>query len=599
MIGPNVLITTLLASAGLAAGNVAKRDDGLGVFVPARVNLHLNFDTAGRYVIGVQMGPSRLNLTMTTGSGMTYVAGNTCAQCADDGVNLYNQGASSTAQQFSAVGNVPFFNGTAGASIIKENCSLPTVAGAPWVYPNQTVAVMRDVSSNVLNQVSGANVAGSVSGLVGLGTNRKVTSGGSSTPDLSTYTPNFEDSIMGQWLSIHPTALNFTFGIALNKPLLTPKKNTGTPPTLPTIPSTAGIVHWLQPDDTAYDSKTLSWASVNTSPDTQNPFATDPQDWIVNLDGWTVAVGPNTLRHNAPFVANVDPLYQGIYIPLDQATIIHAAIPGSVAQPLVSSLGQLAQTWRIPCDAVFSMGIVVQSQTFILDRDTLVIQNADGTCTSGLEAWTDAQVGQYLLGARFMSALYIIFTVPRDGDSQIGFANRADPKPKSHTGAIVGGAVGGAVGLIVLALAGWYFFWRRRHVPYSATRATMDLDDKPYDGSTGTRVTSYPIFTPGSPQHLHSPSTSAFSEGQTLTYSASAVGGAQISPPLSSSQFVFVDQMGQFGTPVTSPHSAMYLVSPDSATVTAPPAYDYDESVAGSSSAQARRVRPGAQEKGS
>ena len=86
---------------------------------------------------------------------------------------------------------------------------------------------------------------------------------------------------------------------------------------------------------------------------------------------------------------------------------IDTAIPGAVPQAQVSTLGSLAQTWAIPCDSHFTLGIVVGSQTYTLDTDTLILDNGDGTCTSGIEAWTDSTVNQYLLGARFMSAVYL------------------------------------------------------------------------------------------------------------------------------------------------------------------------------------------------
>lgn len=177
---------------------------------------------------------------------------------------------------------------------------------------------MSDVSSNIVNQASGANIAGGVSGLVGLGTNRGLASPSSNT----TYNPSFDDSIMGQWLSVHPTALNFSFGVALEKPVVTPKPNTGASPPVLGLSSTAGTVHWLQPDHTAYDESTLAFAEVNNSQALQTSLATDPQDWVVSLDGWVFLSGGNTISNRRQVVANVDPLYQGIYLPLDQATLI-------------------------------------------------------------------------------------------------------------------------------------------------------------------------------------------------------------------------------------------------------------------------------------
>ncbi|TCD60281.1 hypothetical protein EIP91_010433 [Steccherinum ochraceum] len=600
---------------GAAGARVQKRDDSPPPFVPARVNIPIMFDSNGRYVIGVQMGPSRLNLTMTTGSGMTYVAGNTCSQCSGDGVNLYDQSASTTVQQFGSASNVPFFNGTAAVSMIKENCSLPTSNGSLWVYPNQTskphvpmeidrvdvstassyvVAVMNDVSSNIINQASGANIAGGVSGLVGLGTNRGVPPSSSNT----TFNPSFGDSIMGQWLGIHPTALNFSFGVALDTPVVTPKPNT-VPSSAISAPSTAGTVHWLQPDDTAYDATTLAFAPVNsTQASLQASLATDPQDWVVTLDGWLFVSNGDSINHRQQIVANVDPLYQGIYIPLDQATLIHAAIPGAVSQPTVSTLGSLSQTWKIPCDSVFSMGIIVQSQTYTLDHNTLVIQNGDGTCTSGLEAWTDGSVNQYLLGARFMSSLYLIFNVPRDGSSSIGFANRAT-QGKSHTGAIVGGTVGGVLGLIIIGLVAWYFFWFRPHSSHSRT-VSGSFDEDKTTGTTGN-VEPYPVFTPqgqpisahpASPSSYTSPlrSTTGYSESQTIVYNPSMTGRPDSGLASSPSQIVFVNEAGQIVTPIVSPTSATSLLEIEDGAI-APPAYEEREESQAGSSQQSRRPR--------
>ena len=177
---------------------------------------------------------------------------------------------------------------------------------------------MGSLSSNIVNQISGANIGGGVSGLVGLGTNRGIVQ---ATSD-QVYNPNFNDSIMGQWLGIHPTALNFSFGLALNKPIVTPKVKGSS---LASIPSSAGIVNWLAPDPTAYDPNTLVYANVlSNTEDLQTSLATDPQDWVVNLNGWTLVSGSNTIKNLKQVTANVDPLYQGIYFPLDAATLIRS-----------------------------------------------------------------------------------------------------------------------------------------------------------------------------------------------------------------------------------------------------------------------------------
>ncbi|THH28213.1 hypothetical protein EUX98_g5963 [Antrodiella citrinella] len=508
----------------------------------------------------------------------------------------YNQSASSTVQSFANTTNVPFFNGTTTASIVKENCSLPTTNGSLWVYPNQTIAVMNNVASNVLNQASGANISDSVSGLVGLGTNRAVNASASNT----TYTPNFGDSIMGQWLSVNPTAQNFSFGVAMEKPIIMPKFASASASPLASVPSSAGTVHWLQPDHSAYDPSTLAFAEVmNTTQALEGSMATDPQDWVVSLDGWVVIAGGDTINNRKQIAANVDPLYLGIYIPLDQATLIHAAIPGAVSEPQVSTLGSLAQTWQIPCDTVFTMGIIVQSQTYTLDHTSLVIHNSDGTCTSGLEAWTDSTVNQYLLGARFISAVYLIFNVPRDGTSSIGFANRATTSSTSHTGAIVGGVVGGVLGLLIISLVAWYAIFYHHRLTHTRAHSAATFDDgkttSAHSGVEPFPVSAFPS-PPQSPHgtlgHLHSPSMAAFSEGQTVVYSPGRPDSGLSSSP---SQVVFVNTAGQIVSPPlpTDEHGVVGRDSGLGGVLIAPPAYEErEESSAGGRSSPSPRPRP-------
>ena len=84
-----------------------------------------------------------------------------------------------------------------------------------------------------------------------------------------------------------------------------------------------------------------------------------------------------------------------------------AAIANATLQKTLSTLGNLSQAWTIPCDSVFTFGIVLGGQTYVLDHTTLVIQQPGGTCVSGIEAWTNSYETRYLLGARFMSTVYL------------------------------------------------------------------------------------------------------------------------------------------------------------------------------------------------
>ena len=87
--------------------------------------------------------------------------------------------------------------------------------------------------------------------------------------------------------------------------------------------------------------------------------------------------------------------------------ILDDAIPNATLRTDLSSLGVLSQAWSIPCDASFSYGLIVGSQTFTLDQNSLIINQGDGTCISGIEGWTDTTVTTYLFGSRFLCTVYL------------------------------------------------------------------------------------------------------------------------------------------------------------------------------------------------
>ena len=128
---------------------------------------------------------------------------------------------------------------------------------------------------------------------------------------------------MGQWLRANPQADSFTFGMALNSPVAqaalrgVPSSNaTGGSTDLAGTP--AGVVHMLQPDRSSFVDSSIAWAQVNNSLNAQD----DPQDWTVAFDGWTLVTDDGTNSHTKQITANIDPLYQGLYLPLDQASLI-------------------------------------------------------------------------------------------------------------------------------------------------------------------------------------------------------------------------------------------------------------------------------------
>lgn len=360
--------------------------------------------------------------------------------------NRYNRTESTTAQTFSSASSVPLFGTPTGASVIKEFCQLTQQNGSAWPYPNQTsklpwlsifhvsgclnegsaVIVTTQQPTSQVAQDSNAQIGTGLDGLIGLGTNR------GSPSNSSGFSANFDDSIMGQFFIRNPTAVNFTFGMMLNTPLNVPRGNNTSSQSVSGAGSSAGILHWLQPDLSAYDPNQVSWITANNDATGGAPTVatntTGSGDWFVSLDGWVMVSGDNHLSNTKSVVATVDPLYPEMYLPADQAKLIRTcrscgtdvmngtlthlicsddAIPNATLRTDLSSLGALSQAWAIPCDSSFSFGLVTGSQTFTMDPNTLIISQPDGTCVSGIEGWTDTTQTTYLFGSRFLSTIYL------------------------------------------------------------------------------------------------------------------------------------------------------------------------------------------------
>lgn len=87
----------------------------------------------------------------------------------------------------------------------------------------------------------------------------------------------------------------------------------------------AGLVNLLRPEDYAYNDGSLAWTQVNNSLPVN--AATDPKDWIFNLDGWIFLMSNDATRisNKAAMTVTVSPFYQGIYIPFNQAKLIRTS----------------------------------------------------------------------------------------------------------------------------------------------------------------------------------------------------------------------------------------------------------------------------------
>ncbi|GJE94186.1 acid protease [Phanerochaete sordida] len=443
----------------------------------------IHFDGRGGYQVPVQMAsnsPQTFNFTISTGSGLTFAAGQSCAECSN--TPLYNQGASTSAVSLSGSDNTTWFGTTTSGNLIKENCGALLQNGSFWQYPNQTVVVVNSQSSSLL--------ANGISGIFGLGTN-----GGSTGSSASGV--GFNDTIYGQFLNRNPSRANFTFGMMLNSLPASGSASAGTD---------GGILHWTKPDDSFFDTSKVTYKTLaDTSSSAGNTNGTTintGQDWTVGLDGWVATVGNTHLSNTDTVVAVVDPLYPNIYLPGDQAKLIHDTINGSALSG-ASTLSGLSQTYSIPCDAQFSFGFLVGSQTFVLNPEQLILQQGNGTCVSAIEGFTDSSLTQYLVGSRFISTIYLIFNIPRDGPPTLGFSPRTSPGKSTNVGAIVGGTVGGVAFVIILGLVAFWYLRRRadrRMGPFEiedADKPVQQAGVEPY--MVGAPTPAQPSIAPTTP----------------------------------------------------------------------------------------------------
>jgi hypothetical protein len=187
--------------------------------------------------------------------------------------------------------------------------------------------------------------------------------------------------------------------------------------TAPNTPdsTSGGVLHWLQPDSSFYEGNPTV-QTVISSPNSTS-------DWLVQMNGWTFSSGGKSISSAGQNLqVAVDPYYPNIYIPQDEAQLIcklhytqglpqqpltfllrpDASIPGSSPQ----QPSTLSQAFSVPCNTRISFATVFGSQTFILDQSTLVVKQ-NGTCISAIEAWNDPNNSEYLLGATFISSVYL------------------------------------------------------------------------------------------------------------------------------------------------------------------------------------------------
>lgn len=435
----------------------------------------LYFDSAGRYAMKISMSnlstQQNFSFTFTTGSGLVYVGGVGGSLDMAATVPLYNQIASDTAELVASDTQADLLGAAADATIVRENCSMGGDHDSLWTYLNQTVVVVKDPTpNNTLEDALQCQPGVDLSGIIGFGLNRNPAS------SVSDFVPTFLDSIPGQWISQKPSAVNFTFGMALGNPVIVPQPGSSTRPSNASrAGASAGTIHLLATDPAFYTPDDIQWLDANYTTSSRN---IPPSDWSVVLDGWTASGERLNLTSKAELTANLDPIYPGIYVPRDQADRIHASIPGASLQIGLSTLGNLSNAYIIPCDAQFSFGIVAGLETFLVDRPNLVLNLGDNQCVSSIEAWSDTSETQYIFGSRFLCTVYLIFNVPREDRQQVGISRRADGgiapdnSGSPDLGAIIGGSIGGAALLVIISLGICYFrkHWKKTAPPKSQQR---------------------------------------------------------------------------------------------------------------------------------
>lgn len=145
------------------------------------------------------------------------------------------------------------------------------------------------------------------------------------TRTTSNFSANFDDTIFGEWLNRNMDQDIFQFGMDLNPPVATPTSTTGQAAVSPTS-TNAGTLHWLQPDSSAYNTQKVAYKTVQSNSSVNYAGGSQP-DWSVALDGWSLAVGSDTVSSSEQMISAIDPYYTDIYFPTQQAQLISMLYP--------------------------------------------------------------------------------------------------------------------------------------------------------------------------------------------------------------------------------------------------------------------------------
>ncbi|KAK0486018.1 aspartic peptidase domain-containing protein [Armillaria novae-zelandiae] len=167
-----------------------------------------------------------------------------------------------------------------------------------------------------------------------------------------------------------------------------------------------GMLHLLAQDSSAFQGD-VTWKPMSDF----NSSSTN-SDWSVNMDGWSFESGDSgKISQSGDLVAVLDPFFATIRFPQAQARSI----------------------WE---------------------------------CISYVEAWADPNVSEYVLGASFISAVYLIFSLSGASGGSVGIASRANSS-KMSAGTIVAIVMSTLAFTIALVIAATlaYRWWKKRQSP--------------------------------------------------------------------------------------------------------------------------------------
>ena len=278
------------------------------------------------------------------------------------------------------------------------------------------------------------------------------------------------------------------------------------------------MLHLQQSDPSSYTGA-IRWQDVQNVVSNTNVTASssgvnigdlEGSSWLIQMDGWSFTAGSAQTSNSQAALAALEPYFPNIFLPQAHATqlcaftsslisvsrssnynSLDASLAGSAPLPAGSS--DIGQVYSIPCDTDFTFTVLLSGYGYVLTTETLVIKAADGSCTGAIEGWMNPTAGNYLLGSRFISTVYVcvfmlivlliivfvrliqcfsrVFQIGQlpAAQQQVGIAQRATyTTKKSIIDKVVGGVVGG-VGFLTIISAAAFWFLRRRKASSAGT----------------------------------------------------------------------------------------------------------------------------------